>query len=588
MHPGSGMANSDSGKFIEFSRISVDPAGPLARIGQGEIGGKAHGLARVRGALFRGLDHDRFPDIHIDIPPLAVICTGVFAEFMAINHLDEIASAEMPDERIARAFQKADLPFEVLGDLWALINHAHSPLAIRSSSLLEDTRREPFAGVYVTKMIPNESFDPQIRFRQLTEAIKHVFASTYFSSAKDYRTATGHRDDEEQMAVIIQEVVGKRHPHRFYPDLSGVGRSINHYPMDPAKPEDGVVNLALGLGKLIVDGGRCWAYSPAYPNVQPPYGSVEQMLKETQTEFWAVNMGEVQEYDPIHETEYLLFENLTTAERDGSLRYLASTYSPISGRLSIGTGFDGPRVLTFAPLLALDQIPINDLISEIMDHCAGEYGGAVEIEFAMTFDPHRFAFLQVRPMNTPGVETKIEDSELRGENVLVACEHSLGNGVDESLLDIVYTKPENFDLKHTRKIMAEMEDINRELLQAGRHYLLIVLGRLGTTDPWLGIPIGWAKIGMAKAVVESTGDKARVALSQGSHFFHNITSLGVKYFTLSLDSKYEIDWKWLGRQKAAAETEFLRHIRLDAPLTIKVDGRSSRGVIIKPGAFSHD
>jgi hypothetical protein len=582
------MTDPDSERFVKFDRNLLDPATPLARIGRGEIGGKAHGLARIRGTLFEEFDHNRFAGIQIDIPSLAVLCTGVFEEFMILNHLDETSFDGMSDDRIARTFLKADLPFEVLGDLWVLINEAHSPLAIRSSSLLEDARQEPFAGVYATKMIPNESFDPEIRFRQLNEAIKHVFASTFFSAARDYRTATGHRDDEEQMAVIIQQVVGKRHHNRFYPDVSGVGRTINHYPMDPAAPEDGIVNLALGLGKLIVDGGRCWAYSPAYPTVQPPYGSVEQMLKETQTEFWAINMGEVKKYDPLHEVEYLLFENLAAAERDGSLQYIASTYSPISGRVSIGTGFEGPRILTFAPLLVLDQIPFNDLISDVLDRCVAEYGDAVEIEFAMTFNPHRFAFLQIRSMEMPGVEIKIEESEMRGEDVLVACEHSLGNGEDDSLFDIVYTTPEHFDLQDTSRIMTEMEGINRELLEAGRHYLLIVLGRLGTTDPWLGIPIKWAKIGMAKAVVESTGEKARVALSQGSHFFHNITSLGVKYFTLSLDSQYEIDWRWLDQQKAVRETSFLRHIRLDHPLTIKVDGRTSRGVIIKPRASSHE
>jgi hypothetical protein len=577
------MTASDSDKYIAFGRSFLDPKTPLTRIGHGEIGGKAHGLAHIRSRLFTELNGERYPNIKVDIPPLAVICTGVFEAFMQENDLHKIAFSDQSDDRIAKAIQQSELPFEVLGDLRALINQAHSPLAIRSSSLLEDTRHEPFAGVYVTKMIPNNSFDPDIRFRQLIEAIKTVYASTFFRNAKDYRSATHHGDDEERMAVIIHQLAGKRFHDRYYPELSGVARSLNHYPMNPTKPEDGVVNLALGLGKTIVDGGRCWSYSPAYPKIQPPYGSVEQLLKETQTEYWVVNMGEPAAYDPIRETEYLLLENLMTADRDGSLHYLASTYSPISGRLSIGTGFNGPRAITFAPLLVLDEIPLNDLVKDILSICEADLGGPVEIEFAMTFSPHRFAFLQVRSMEAPGSDVSVQVADMQGEQVLVGCERSLGNGVDESIADIVYTIPERFDLKHTLKIMPELEQMNRELLDAGRPYLLIVLGRLGTTDHWLGIPINWGKIAMAKAVVEATGDKARVELSQGSHYFHNIISMGVKYFNLSLNSDYKIDWDWLKQQNSVKETEFLRHIHLESPITIKVDGRTSRGVILKPG-----
>jgi hypothetical protein len=384
------------------------------------------------------------------------------------------------------------------------------------------------------------------------------------------------------MAVIIHELAGKRYPERFYPELSGVARSINHYPMNPTKPEDGVINLALGLGKTIVDGCRCWSYSPAYPRVQPPFGSVEQLLKETQTDFWVVNMGEPKEYNPIRETEYLSLENLTAAERDGTLRYLASTYSPVSGRLSIGTGFEGPRALTFAPLLLLDEIPFNSLIQEVLHICEQDLGGPVEIEFAMSFNPNRFAFLQVRSMEALGADIHVTVEEMQGDQVLVACERSLGNGVDDSIEDIVYTIPETFDLKHTLKIMPELEQMNRTLADERRPYLLVVLGRLGTTDHWLGIPINWGKIAMAKAVVEATSEKARVELSQGSHYFHNIISMGVKYFNLSLTSPYKVDWDWLGEQKVLRETQFLRHVQLESPLSIRVDGRTSRGVIHKP------
>jgi hypothetical protein len=569
-------------ELVDFSRSFLDPETPLARIGKGELGGKAHGLAFIREVLRDHFGSSRFAGMAIDIPSLAVVCTGVFDEFMERNGLGEVAQSGLPDDRIARSFQKGDLPFEVLGDLRALVNQVQTPLAVRSSSLLEDAKKEPFAGVYATKMVPNNRFDPDARFRQLVEAIKFVYASTYSTTAKDYRTATGHPEEDEKMAVIVQELVGRRHHHRFYPELSGVARSFNYYPMGPARPEEGVVSLALGLGKTIVDGDRCWSYSPSYPKVDPPFGSVENLLKGTQTAFWVVNMGDPPEYDPMRETEYLLQENLATAERDGTLQHMVSTYSPLSGRLSVGMGFDGPRALTFAPILVLEEFPLNSLLRELLEVCSAALNSPVEIEFALTFDPCRFRFLQVRTMEAPIRETPIDVRALQGEDILLSTDSALGNGVTESLSDIVYTKPEAFDLKHTSAMVLELAQLNRNLLADGRGYILIVLGRLGTTDPWLGIPINWGRISGARVVVEATESNVRVELSQGSHFFHNLVSQSVKYFTLSLSSEHLIDWKWLGQQDAFEETRFFRHVRLPRPLVVRVDGRSGRGVILKP------
>jgi len=569
-------------ELVDFSRSFLDPETPLARIGKGELGGKAHGLALIREVLREAFGSSRFPGMAVDIPSLAVVCTGVFDEFMERNGLHEIAQSDLPDDRLARSFQKGDLPFEILGDLRALVNQVQTPLAVRSSSLLEDAKKEPFAGVYATKMVPNNRFDPDARFRQLVEAVKFVYASTYSRNAKDYRTVTGHREEDEKMAVIVQELVGRRHHHRFYPELSGVARSFNYYPMGPARPEEGVVSLALGLGKTIVDGGRCWSYSPSHPKVDPPFGSVEGLLKETQTAFWAVNMGEPPEYDPLRETEYMVQENLATAERDGSLQYLVSTYSPLSGRLSVGMGFDGPRALTFAPILLLEEFPLNDLLKELLEVCSAALSSPVEIEFAMSFDPCRFRFLQVRTMEAPIRETPVDVRDLKGEDVLLSTDSALGNGVLETLSDIVYTKPEAFDLKHTAAMVPELAQLNRSLLAAGRPYVLIVLGRLGTTDPWLGIPINWGRISGARVVAEATESNVRVELSQGSHFFHNLVSQSVKYFTLSLSSEHIIDWEWLAQQTTYEETRFFRHVRLPRPLVVRVDGRSSRGVILKP------
>jgi hypothetical protein len=568
--------------FSPFTRRFPDPAAPLTRIGQGEVGGKARGLASISDVLNTKLNTEKLAAVTVDIPPLAVLGTQAFDAFMERNNLYEIAGADLPDERIARAFQRADLPFDVLGDLRALVSGLDTPLAVRSSSLLEDAVHEPFAGIYATKMIPNSRHDPDLHFQQLVAAVKFVYASAFSRRARDYRSATGHSGADERMAIIIQELVGKRYHRRFYPELSGVARSYNYYPMGPAKPEEGVVSLALGLGKTVVDGGVCWSYSPAHPKVGPPFSSVENLLKETQTEFWVVNMGEPAVFDPTQETEYLLLEDLTAAERDGTLRHLVSTYSPLSGRLSIGTGFPGPRALTFAPLLVLDQIPLNDVILDLLRVCETALSSPVEIEFAMTFNPHRFRFLQVRRMRGSDEETDVPRDELNAEDLLVASETALGNGVVDTVCDVIYTKPESFELRHTPAMVPELECLNRKLLDAGRSYVLITLGRLGTTDPWLGIPVNWGKISGARVVVEVAQENARVELSQGSHYFHNIVSLGVKYFNLPFSHQHKVDWNWLEGRDCVDETRFLRHVRLPEPLRVRVDGHHSRGVIYKP------
>jgi hypothetical protein len=571
-----------AGVFEAFQRGRLDSTGPLVRIGGGELGGKAQGLARVRSELFERLDPAALGPIQVDIPPLVVLGTDVFDVFMEQNRLYDVAYSDLPDERIAHAFLKAELPFDMLGDLTSLVARVHTPLAVRSSSLMEDSVHQPFAGVYGTKMMPNGTYDPDLRFRQLAEAIRFVYASTFSHGAKDYRAAIGHGDEGEKMAVILQQLVGRRHHVRYYPEISGVARTYNYYPMEPARPEEGVVSLALGLGKTIVDGGVCWAYSPAHPKVDPPFGSVEKLLKETQTRFWSVNLGPPPAYDPSSETEYLTHEDLSVAERDGVLEPLVSTYSPLSGRLSIGMGFEGPRALTFAPLLVLEQIPLTSLLRELLRACEGVLGCPVEIEFAMTLDPPRFSLLQVRAMETPAESPGLDEQGIREEEILVSSDTALGNGVEAGLVDVVYTRPESFDLTHTQEVVADLARWNRTLLKERRPYALIVLGRLGTTDPWLGIPIDWAKISGARVVVEATGENVRVELSQGSHFFHNIVSLGVKYFNLPIAGAASVDWDWLARQPAVDETPFLRHVRLARPLLAQVDGRSGRGLIARP------
>ncbi|MGB2954947.1 MAG: PEP/pyruvate-binding domain-containing protein [Anaerolineales bacterium] len=567
--------------LIPFDRNNKDPEICIRVIGTGSIGGKAQGLVFLNDLLLSRFQTTDFQQITVRIPNLTVIATDVFDAFMAENDLYGIANSDISDDRIAHAFQNADLPFNILGDLKSLINQIYTPLAIRSSSLLEDATYEPFAGIYATKMIPNHQHDSGTRFQKLTEAIKFIYASTFFNCAKSFRKATNHDHSDEKMAVIIQDVVGSRHSLRFYPELSGVTRSYNFYPVGRAEQEDGVVNLALGLGKTIVDGGVSWTYSPAYPKIGPPFGSVEELLKGSQKEYWAINMGTPLVYDPIQETEYLIQENLTTAEKDGSLRYLCSTYDLQSNRLTIGMGNPGPRVLTFAPLLALKEIPLNNLIKSFLSACEEELKNPVEIEFAMTFNPPYLGLLQVRSMVVTSDIVKVTDEDLIDANALVASENVLGNGLIDDIQDIIYVIPDKFELENTRQIADELEDINDSLLASGKSYLLIVFGRLGSSDPWLGIPANWGQISGARVIVETFQEGFKVEMSQGSHFFHNMTSLGVSYISVPASGKHQLDWDWLALQEEIQTTQFVRHVRLSAPLYVKIDGRSGRGIILK-------
>jgi hypothetical protein len=443
---------------------------------------------------------------------------------------------------------------------------------------------EPFAGVYATKMIPNNQPEPDQRFRKLVEAIKFVYSSTFFSEARDYLRRTGRGDREEKMALVVQEVVGHRFQERFYPQVSGVARSHNFYPTGSAAPEEGVVNLALGLGKTIVDGGMVWSYSPARPLANPPVSSARDLLKQTQTRFWAVNMGKPPAHHPTRETEYLIHEDLTAAEFDGSLKFVASTYRASDDRVVTGTGPDGPRAVTFAPILRLDEIPLNNLLKDVLAVCEDAVGSEVEIEFAVQLDPKRglparLGFLQVRPMVVTDASIDVSEEELSGENVIIGSRRVLGNGEAEDIRDIVYVVPETFDPARSREIVGELAALNKSLLEQNRPYVLIGFGRWGSSDPWLGIPVNWSQISGARVIVEATLEKMDVELSQGSHFFHNITSFQLFYLSVHHSARPGIDWSWLENQTAENETRHVRHIHLESPLIVKVDGRGARGVV---------
>jgi hypothetical protein len=554
-------------------------------IGSGGIGGKARGLLRAREVLAAGFPPGKLAGLAVEVPTLSVIGTDVFDFFLARNRLSEIADSDLADRPLAATFQRADLPTEVVGDLWELAARVHSPLAVRSSSLLEDALAHPFAGVYATKMIPNQALDPATRFRKLVEAVKFVYASTFFPEAKSYRRAAGLSGATEKMAVVIQEVVGRRHGPRFYPEVSGVCRSYNYYPSGAARPEEGVASLALGLGKTIVDGGRSWSYSPAHPRVAPPHASVDELIDETQREFWAVNMGRSIASDATSEDEYLTKAGLAEAEVDGVLSWLASTYDPASDRMAPGVGSHGVRVLNFAPVLGHGEPPLNDAVRALLAAFEEATGSAVEIEFALTLPvggaPARLGFLQVRPMAVGRERVEVGEAELGDPRAVIRSRRALGNGEIEGLRELVFVRREGFEARSTREVARELAELNRQLAQEGLPYLLLGFGRWGSSDPWLGIPVGWGDVAGARVLVEATLPTMNVELSQGAHFFHNLIGFGVPYLCVPFTEPGGIDWEWLESLPVVSETALVRRVRAPAPLRVKVDGRSARAVVLK-------
>jgi hypothetical protein len=567
----------------QFYRGSFTADSDFYIIGGGQIGGKASGLAFIKNNIIKKINSSEHRSIKLTVPRLAVIGTDVFDEFMLRNNLGEFACSSADEDSIAWTFQKASLPAEIVGDLRDLATSAHNPIAIRSSSMLEDSLAEPFAGVYETKMISNSAPLADDRFKRMNEAIKFVYSSTFSNSAKSYFASIGKNVSEEKMAVIIQEVAGNKRNNRYYPIMSGVARSYNYYPTGKAEPGDGVVNLALGLGKTIVDGGLSWVYSPRYPKSPPPLADPKSLIKFTQKDFWAVNIGNIYEYSPTNEIEYLVKCELNDAESDGVLDSVASTYSAQSERLEIGITKPGPRVLDFSPLLKLNLFGYNRFIEELIKICEDSLGNPVEIEFALDYDAESdkliFYLLQLRPMLVSREIIEISESDLSIEKSIIFSRNSFGNGVSNAIRDFVFVKPESFGLSATEEIAKQLDNINTSLLSENRQMLLIGFGRWGSSDKWLGIPVNWGQISAARAIVEIILPGMSIDLSQGSHFFHNLLAFKVPYFCIKSSEQNNINWGWLNKQEVIYETEFVKHIRTSGPVKIIVDGRTSTGII---------
>jgi len=572
----------NAGVVAIYLKERFDEYSNFARIGNGSLGGKGRGLA------FMGTMVKRYPKLErenftVDIPRTVVICTDMFDEFMEKNNLYPIALSEATDEEILQAFEAAALPERLLDDLMTLFEVVHNPIAVRSSSLLEDSHYQPFAGIYKTYMIPRVE-EKECMLRLLRSAIKAVYASVFYRDSKAYLTATQNLIDQEKMAIVLQEVVGSAYDNYFYPTLSGVARSLNFYPIGDEQAEDGIANVALGLGKYIVDGGQTLRFSPRHPHHILQLSTTDFALRETQRKFYALdleNMAHTFETDDAFNLKSLTVKD---AEAHGSIRLISSTYDPYDQVIHEGFYPGGRKIISYANILQHDCFPLAETIDRLLDIGKSEMGRPVEIEFAMNIegDMAHFYLLQIRPI-VDNKETVDEDLTVipQGDTVLTA-ESALGNGIVTDVTDIVYVKTENFNAANNRLIAEEIERLNRRLTGEERSYILIGPGRWGSSDEWLGIPVKWPHISGARVIVECGLENYRIDPSQGTHFFQNLTSFGVGYFTINpFRQDGWLDKEWLDAQPAEHETQFIRHIRRDAPFVIKMDGRHSRGVVMK-------
>ena len=576
------------GVVAVFQKDRFDHYSNFARIGQGSLGGKGRGLAFIDSIIKKNPVCDNFNGLTISIPRTVVLCTDIFDEFMAVNRLYPLALSDADDETILKAFLAADLPERLSEDFAALFDVVDRPFAVRSSSLLEDSHYQPFAGIYSTYMVPFTA-DRAKRMKWLHDAIKGVYASVFYSASKVYMTATSNVIDQEKMAVILQEVVGNLYGDRYYPNMSGVARSLNYYPIGDEAPEEGTVNLALGLGKYIVDGGMTLRFSPYHPNQILQTSEMEIALKETQTRFYALDLKNAGHDFSIDDGFNLLKLHVKEAEKDGALNYIASTYDPYDQIIRDGLYPGGRKVITFANILQHDVFPLARILQLVLKYGEQEMRRPVEIEFAATMSREKdksgtFYLLQIRPI----VDTKeMLDEDLTAiadEKLLLRSNNSLGHGIMNDLYDVVYVKTDDYSASHNQEIAWEIEKLNQQFLNEGKNYVLIGPGRWGSSDTWLGIPVKWPHISAARVIVEAGLTNYRVDPSQGTHFFQNLTSFGVGYFTINAymdDGIYNLEF--LNAQPAVYESKYLRHIRFGQPVTVKMDGKKKLGVVLLPG-----
>lgn len=579
------------GVITDFSKETFGYTSTFSRIGGGSIGGKARGLGFLSNMLSNFEIRNKFDDVEIFVPPLVVVGTDVFDEFLEVNNLFEFALKTNDDNEIIEKFVDAPFfPKAETAQLKELLEIMTEPLAVRSSSLLEDSQGQPFAGVYETLMLPNCHPDVEVRLKQLIQTIKRVYASSYLKRAKEYIKVTSYRMEEEKMAVIIQKAIGNKHGNKFYPEISGVAKSYNFYPVAPLKSRDGIVSVALGLGKTIVDGGSTVRFCPKYPNHSIQNASLEDFLNNSQKDFFAIELNEWDAETKLTEDVLLKKYNIDEADKDGTLTNIASTYSIDNDTIYDGTSRQGTRVFTLAPLLKYKYFKLPEILNLILELGSWGMSAPVELEFAVNLSVNagvrkKFAVLQMRPLVISNELVELEIDTPPDNKLICRSDMALGNGIENNIYDLVFVDRNKFDRAKSKEVAEEISNFNSKLVNEGRKYLLIGVGRWGTMDPWLGIPVVWSQINGAKAIVESNFKNFNVAPSQGTHFFQNLTSFKVGYFTVD-DFREQgfIDWNWLLQQKTLESKKFTKHIRLDEPICLKINGQLGKGLIYKPGA----
>lgn len=578
----------NSGVVAIYKKERFDEYSNFARIGDGSLGGKGRGLAFI-GAMIKRYPKLEQENFAVNIPKTVVICTDIFDEFMETNELYPIALSDTDNDTILKYFLRASLPSRLIEDLMAFSEVVKGPIAIRSSSLLEDSHYQPFAGIYSTYMIPKQE-DKYEMLRSLSDAIKAVYASVFYQDSKAYMTATSNLIDQEKMAIVLQEVVGTQYGDHYYPTISGVARSLNFYPIGNEKAEDGIANIALGLGKYIVDGGLTLRFSPRHPHNILQMSSTDFALRETQTRFYALDLNPENIVDKFSVDDAFNLKKLTLkeADADSSLKFITSTYDPYDMIIRDGYYPGGRKILSFVNVLQHDVFPLASTLDQLLQIGQKEMGRPVEIEFAINMnkqDPRiaTFYLLQIRPI-VDNKEVMNEDlSVIQQEDTILSSTSVLGHGIINDVQDVIYVKTGAFNAANNQLIAYDIEKMNRKFTGTETNYVLVGPGRWGSSDPWLGIPVKWPHISNAKVIVECGLENYRVDPSQGTHFFQNLTSFGVGYFTINpFKGEGWFDEDYLNQLPAVEETEYLRHVRLHAPIVIKMDGKRSLGVVMKP------
>lgn len=576
----------NSGVIAVFENDRFDEFSNFARIGNGSLGGKGRGLAFLGNIVKTHLELNDTPNFPVVLPKTVVLCTDVFDTFMESNNLYPIALSEASDEEILQHFLKAKLPENLNDDFLTLFDAVKSPLAIRSSSLLEDSYYQPFAGIYATYMVPDLE-DKQKMLQLVCDAVKAVYASVFYEGSKAYMTATQNLIDQEKMAIVLQETVGTRYDNRFYPTMSGVTRSLNFYPIGHEKAEEGIVNLALGLGKYIVDGGSTLRFSPYHPHNVLQLSSLDFALRETQRQFYALDLTDINTEFSINDDFNLLKLNVNDVLEDEALKYIVSTYDPIDQVINDGFYEGGRKIISFANILQHDLFPLAKSLQKILRIAQDEMGRAIEIEFAVDIknrEQATFYLLQIRPI-VQNKEVINEDLSLIPiKETILTCNNALGNGIIDDVYDIVYVKTDNFNASNNQLIVYDIEKLNKQFAKEDKGYILVGPGRWGSSDSWLGIPVRWPHVSNARLLVESGLENYQIEPSQGTHFFQNLTSFGVGYFTINsfLQNGGSFDESYLNSLPAITETKFIRHVRFTQPTVIKINGKKKQGVVLKP------